>query len=189
MGLEEIARQVRGCTLCRLAESRTHAVPGHGSPTARLVLVGEAPGRREDETGLPFQGASGQFLDRCLEAVGLRREDIFVTSVNKCRPPRNRTPRTDEQLACQPYLAAQLAQIQPVVVLAMGQTAARVLHPAARAGVTLESLRGPEVTLPEDSLGAGARLLVSCHPAAAMRFPSLRPGFLEDLAAAARLAD
>jgi len=171
--------EVRGCTRCRLAESRRHAVPGHGDPGAALMLVAEAPGAKEDATGLPFQGMAGRFLDRCLDGLGIRREQLYVTSANKCRPPRNRTPRPDEVAACAPYLDRQLALVAPRVVLAMGGTgASRLLGRPVR--VTEERGSRHEV--------AGAALLVTFHPAAAMRFPDRRQPFLDDLADAVALA-
>lgn len=182
--LERIAAEVRGCPKCRLAATRTQAVPGAGKPDADLVLIGEAPGRTEDEVGQPFQGMSGKFLNQSLAGLGLTRDDVFVTSVNKCRPPGNRNPRRDEIAACAGYLDRQMALIQPLVVLAMGGTAAARLHPEAK-GVTVKvaELRGQVFPLaPERAL------LVTYHPAAAMRFPKQRQPFLDDLERAVRLA-
>ena len=181
--LERVAGEVRGCLRCRLAESRTQAVPGHGAADAPMVLVGEAPGAREDATGLPFQGAAGRFLDGVLTDLGVPRPRLFITSVNKCRPPRNRVPRADEQAACRGYVDRQLALIRPRVILAMGTTAALALHPEATRGARLADLRG----LPAP-LGPERVLLVSGHPAAAMRFPAQRQPFVEDLTAACRMA-
>lgn len=182
--LDEVAAEVRGCTLCRLAESRTQAVPGAGKPDAELMLVGEAPGRTEDEVGLPFQGMAGRFLDARLTAVGVAREDVFVTSVNKCRPPNNRNPRRDEMAACAPYLDRQLRLIAPRVVLAMGGTAAARLHPEAGGrAVKVGEFRGQVYPLGPEQV-----LVVTYHPAAAMRFPAQRQPFADDLEQAARLA-
>ena len=183
MSLPDIAQQVRVCTRCRLAENRTHAVPGEGAADAALMLVGEAPGAKEDESGRPFQGMAGRFLDRQLEALGLRRDDLFITSVNKCRPPGNRTPRPDEVQACRPYLSGQFATIAPRVVLAMGGTAARELHPDPPRQPRIADLRGEPIGLADDRF-----LCVTYHPAAAMRFPAQREPFAADLSAAARLA-
>ena len=181
--LEQLAAEVRPCVRCRLAETRTRAVPGQGDAAAPLVLVGEAPGATEDATGLPFQGLAGRFLDRSLGAIGVERARLYITSVNKCRPPGNRTPRPDEMAACAGYLDRQLALLAPRVVLAMGQTAARRLHPAAGKGVTLGALRSAGTV----RLGPLV-LMVTYHPAAAMRFPAQRPAFLQDLRSACRLA-
>lgn len=182
--LIRVAREVRSCTRCRLAESRTHAVPGQGAADARLFLVGEAPGRREDETGLPFQGMAGRFLDEALGGLGLERSAVFIASVNRCRPPRNRVPRRDEIAACAPYLDRQLALVAPLVVLAMGGTAAaRLLPEAGGRAVRIEDVRGQVFPLAPDR-----GLVVTFHPAAAMRFPARRQPFLDDLARAAGLA-
>ena len=182
--LDQIADEVQGCLRCRLSETRTHAVPGGGNATATLFLVGEAPGRREDETGLPFQGMSGRFLDRCLAEVGSARADVFIGSTNRCRPPGNRNPRRDEMAACAGYLDRQLALVAPRVVLAMGGTAAMRLHPeAVGRSVKVSDLRGQLYPLAPDRA-----LLVTYHPAAAMRFPKQRQPFVDDLAEAVRLA-
>jgi uracil-DNA glycosylase len=182
--LEVIAAQVRSCVRCRLSETRTHAVPGMGDPHPALLLVGEAPGAREDQAGLPFQGMAGRFLDRCLNDLGLRRDQgLFVTSVNKCRPPRNRAPKSDEMRACAGYLDRQMALLQPRVVLAMGATAALRLHPEPGRPVNVSDLRGmPTPLSPHQAL------VVTYHPAAAMRFPDRRQPFVEDLTAACGMA-
>jgi uracil-DNA glycosylase len=178
-----VAEQVRSCPRCRLAETRTHAVPGEGPADARLLLVGEAPGATEDRVGRPFQGAAGRHLDGVLTDLGLDRSHVFVTSVCKCRPPRNRDPRPDEVAACAPYLDRQLALLAPSVVLAMGLVAGRRLGAAPPGGRLADArgVRGPEA-------GRPWHLLVTYHPAAAMRFPRLREPFAEDLAEAVRLA-
>ena len=182
--LELIAAEARVCTRCRLAETRQHAAPGSGDPAATLLLVGEAPGAREDETGLPFQGMAGRFLDRCLAGMGLRRDrGIYIASVNKCRPPRNRAPKSDEIAACAPYLTRQIALLHPRVIFAMGATAALRLHPEPPRPVNVTALRG----LPAP-LGPESALIVSYHPAAAMRFPDRRQPFIDDLRAACELA-
>jgi len=110
------------CTLCGLSGSRTHAVVGSGSLDAHIVLVGEAPGRKEDESGLPFVGSAGKLLDRLLAEAGLSREDVFITNVVKCRPPGNRRPKRAEVEPCEPYLEGQLSIIRPRVVAPMGNS-------------------------------------------------------------------
>lgn len=182
--LERVAAEVRVCTRCRLSGTRTHAVPGHGDARAPLFLVGEAPGRTEDETGQPFQGMAGRFLDAQLALLDLVRGRVFISSVNKCRPPRNRTPRRDEMAACAPYLDRQLALIRPRVVLAMGGTAAARLHPEyTGTNVKVGELRGQVYPLGPEQV-----LVVTYHPAAAMRFPAQREPFAHDLRQAATLA-
>lgn len=125
--LERIARDIRSCTLCALSEKRTRAVPGEGPPKARILLLGEAPGRKEDEEGRPFVGSAGRILDRALASAGLRRGDVFLTNVVKCRPPGNRRPRTEEVAACRPYLEGQIEDVDPRVIVALGATALQAL--------------------------------------------------------------
>lgn len=182
--LEQVADEVRGCVRCRLSETRTHAVPGEGDPGAALFCVGEAPGATEDRVGRPFQGASGRHLTAVLATHGLTRDDIFIGSVNRCRPPGNRDPRPDEIAACAGYLDRQLALVRPRVVLAMGLVAARRLGLAGR-GDALADVRGA-VAEPTDERPYA--VLATYHPAAAMRFPRLRASFTEDVAAAAERA-
>ena len=125
--LEELADEVRGCPKCRLAETRTLAVPGEGSPTARIMFVGEGPGENEDKTGRPFVGAAGQLLNKLLTQAGITREDVFITNIVKCRPPQNRVPLADEVEACSDYLMAQIAIIEPNIVCPLGTPALQTL--------------------------------------------------------------
>ena len=133
--LEAIAAEVRGCTRCRLHEGRTQAVPGEGSPETEVVFVGEGPGQNEDEQGRPFVGAAGGLLTELLRSVGWRREDVFITNVVKCRPPGNRDPEPDEIAACAPYLARQLAALDPAVVVTLGRFSLGTFMPGARIGM------------------------------------------------------
>jgi uracil-DNA glycosylase family 4 len=125
----EAQKEALGCTRCGLHHSRTQVVFGEGPLNAELFVVGEAPGFNEDKEGKPFQGASGMLLDRLLSSVGLERERVYATTVNKCRPPGSppRSPKPSEVSACRPYLVAQLAAVDPKVVVAMGDLASRVL--------------------------------------------------------------
>jgi uracil-DNA glycosylase len=125
----EAQKEALGCTRCGLHHSRTQVVFGEGPLNAELFIVGEAPGFNEDKEGRPFQGASGMLLDRLLLSVGLERERVYATTVNKCRPPGSppRSPKPSEVSACRPYLVAQLAAVDPKVVVAMGDLASRVL--------------------------------------------------------------
>ena len=177
--LEDLAARIRACTLCRLHEGRTRAVPGEGPAGAKLFLVGEAPGRHEDETGRPFVGAAGKVLDAALERAGLARRDVFITNVVKCRPPENRKPRADEIAACRPYLVAQVRAVRPSLLVALGDTA-------------VSGLLGASVDL------AGARrsvrrfnqipVIATYHPAAALYNRRLTKEIEADLARAARIA-
>lgn len=125
--LVELAAEVRVCPLCRLAETRTNAVPGEGNPRASLMFVGEGPGENEDRQGRPFIGAAGQFLNELLAAAGIAREDVFITNIVKCRPPGNRDPLPDEVEACNDYLMAQIALVDPKFVVTLGAPSMRTL--------------------------------------------------------------
>src|SRR5205085_1429776 len=119
--LEELAAQIRVCVKCPLHESRTIAVPGDGQPTAKLMIIGEAPGKEEDLSGHPFVGASGKFLNSVLEGTGIERADFFVTNTVKCRPPKNRTPKTLEVNTCTSnYLFEQIELINPRLIMLLG---------------------------------------------------------------------
>ncbi|HSI20324.1 MAG TPA: uracil-DNA glycosylase [Verrucomicrobiae bacterium] len=122
--LHDLALQISSCTLCRLCEGRTHAVPGTGNPHAEVVFIGEGPGKKEDEQGIPFCGASGKFLDELLASIGMNRDDVFITNIVKCRPPGNRDPLPDEKATCAPtYLDNQLTLINPKLIVTLGRHA------------------------------------------------------------------
>lgn len=156
-----LADEAAGCTRCGLAEGRTQVVFGAGAPDADLMFVGEGPGAREDEQGLPFVGRSGQLLDQLLrEEVGLDRSDCYIANVVKCRPPGNRDPKPDEIAACRPWLEEQLELIDPTVVVTLGNFAARLLLDTDT-GIT--KLRGQAYQF------GGRHLVPTFHPAAALR--------------------
>jgi len=132
--------QVKNCRKCALCETRTQTVFGQGSPAPRIVFVGEAPGYEEDKQGLAFVGAAGQLLTKMIEAgMGLKRADVFICNVLKCRPPNNRTPSADEIIACNPYLREQIEILNPEVIVALGAPAAKTLLNTAE---TIGRLRG-----------------------------------------------
>ena len=157
--LEAVAAEAAGCTRCRLYQSRTQVVFGQGDPHADLMFVGEAPGFHEDRQGIPFVGPSGQLLNRLLEGIGLRREDVYICNVVKSRPPQNRDPLPDEIAACRPWLDAQIRLVDPKVVVTLGNFAAKTLLETTT-GIT--RLRGR--TYPFQ----GRVLLPTFHPAAAL---------------------
>lgn len=158
--LAAIAVEAATCTLCGLSAGRTNVVFGAGDADADVVIVGEGPGQREDEQGLPFVGPSGRLLDRLLGEIGLTRERVYITNVVKCRPPRNRDPRDEEIAACKPYLRSQLTLVDPRVVLTLGNFASKLLLRTTR-GIT--RLRG-------HAYPWWRRYLVpTFHPAAALR--------------------
>ena len=157
--LEAVAAEAAGCTRCRLHQSRTQVVFGQGDPHADLMFVGEAPGFHEDRQGLPFVGPSGQLLNRLLEGIGLRREDVYICNVVKSRPPQNRDPQPDEIAACRPWLDAQIRLVDPKVVVTLGNFAAKTLLETTT-GIT--RLRGQAYPF------QGRVLLPTFHPAAAL---------------------
>jgi len=165
---QALAREMSGCTACGLAHSRTRVVPGVRPPGVRVLLVGEAPGREEDEGGLPFVGRSGRLLDELLAAAGLDRASVAVVNTVKCRPPANRTPRRREATTCRAWLDRQVAVADPAVVVTLGGSAlAWALGPGRRLGA--ERGRVHDVALP----GVGDRryaVVPTYHPAAALRF-------------------
>ena len=167
--LEQIANEVRGCTACRLADTRTRAVPGEGDPDTEVVFVGEGPGFNEDREGRPFVGRAGGLLVKLLGSIGWRRDDVFITNVVKCRPPDNRDPEPDEIAACAPFLQRQLEVLDPAVVVTLGRYSMGTFMPGAR----ISAVHG--TTQPADP-ATGARdalVLAMYHPAAALRTPAL----------------
>jgi len=119
--LEDLNAQIRTCQRCRLAKSRTLAVPGEGPLGAKIMFIGEAPGFHEDQQGRPFVGAAGQFLEELLASINLTRQQVFIANVIKCRPPNNRDPQPDEIEACRPFLEQQIALIKPKIIVTLGR--------------------------------------------------------------------
>lgn len=126
-GLDNIAVEVCRCRKCEIASSRTNAVPGEGNPNARIMFIGEAPGADEDAQGRPFVGRAGKLLDKIIIACGLKRSDVFIGNILKCRPPDNRDPSAEEIISCLPYLQRQIEIINPEIIVALGAHAARTL--------------------------------------------------------------
>jgi len=162
--LKEVAEQTAGCTRCKLHFSRKHAVPGSGDPSASILFIGEGPGFHENQQGLPFVGAAGQFLDELLAEAGLMREDVFITNVVKCRPPGNRDPQIEELEACKPYLERQIAAINPDVIVTLGRISMSYFINNGK----ISSIHG-------HAFWSNGRMVVPMyHPAAALHQPSLR---------------
>lgn len=171
--LEEMAAQIRTCTLCPLWESRTLAVPGDGKSTAKVLIIGEAPGKEEDETGKPFVGATGRFLNSVLEGTGLDRSDFFITNTVKCRPPKNRTPRTLEVNTCTSnYLFEQVELVNPRLVMLLGTVAAKKMLGVKSVG----EARGRVIERD------GRKFLVGYHPAVRFYREDLGERVREDFA-------
>ena len=176
--LAAIAALVAACTKCRLCESRAHTVPGEGPTDARLIVVGEGPGRVEDQTGRPFVGQAGELLTKILAAIELPRERVFICNVVKCRPPENRVPQYDEVAACLPYLFRQIELLKPQVILAMGGTAAQALLDTKQ---SLGALRNQLHRF------RGVPVIVTYHPAALLRNPHWKKPTWDDVRIARRL--
>jgi len=159
--------EVRSCTRCGLCEARSHTVFGEGDPDADLVFVGEGPGQQEDRTGRPFVGRAGELLTRMIQAMGLTRQDVYITNIVKCRPPGNRAPLADEVDACRDYLVRQLQLICPKAIVTLGNPATQNLL-GTRVGIT--RLRGQWQQLPliGENLG-GLPVMPTFHPAFVLR--------------------
>ncbi len=172
LALAAIAQKIAACRQCGLAETRTKVVPGQGNPRPRLALLGEAPGANEDTSGLAFVGAAGQLLTKMLAAMGLAREEVFILNVLKCRPPGNRAPAPAEIQACAPFLADQLRELQPELVVALGGTAA---HHLLQNDVSIRRLRGRVHQV------GGQACLVTYHPSYLLQNPEMKRDAWEDL--------
>lgn len=169
--LEEVARTARECRLCELAETRSQVVFGAGAERAELMLVGEAPGRREDATGIPFVGQAGMLLDKALALVGLRRDEIYIANVLKCRPPKNRNPLKEEVEACRPYLDEQIEIVGPRVLAPMGNSALCLFSPKRR---SISEAHGKMFSC------RGIAVIPIYHPAAILYNRTLEPDLIED---------
>jgi len=178
--LDALSAHIASCTGCSLAKTARNHVPGEGSPAAQFVVVGEAPGEKEDELGRPFVGRSGDLLTKILEAVQLKREDVFICNVLKHRPPGNRNPTPDEIKACSPYLLRQLELLQPRVILALGTFASQTLLQTSQ---PIGKLRGLVHRF------HGVPLIVTYHPAALLRNPAWKRPTWEDVQLARRIFD
>ena len=170
--LEAIREDIGECTRCKLHEQRTHIVFGEGDPQARLVFIGEGPGADEDATGRPFVGRAGQLLDKIIAAIGLKRDECYITNVVKCRPPGNRTPERDETATCEQFLFRQLALIKPQVIVALGSPAFQCL---LRTKDTITRSRGAWREW------NGIKVMPTFHPAYLLRSPDKKREAWEDM--------
>jgi len=169
---EQIHTEIGDCTRCPLHLERTHVVHTEGNRKARLMFVGEAPGADEDAQARPFVGRAGQLLTKIIEAIGLKREQVLIGNVNRCRPPGNRAPTTEEASTCKPYLLREIAIVQPAVIVVMGNTAMKNLLDT-REGIT--RLRGRFQDY------KGIKVMPTFHPAYLLRDPSKKRETWEDL--------
>ena len=161
----ELEAEALACTKCQLASTRTQVVFGVGDPQADLMFVGEGPGEQEDLSGEPFVGRAGKLLTSLIEEIGLTRADVYIANVVKCRPPGNRDPQPGEIEACRPYLEAQMAFIQPLVIVTLGNFATKLLLDT-KTGIT--KLRGQEYPYPGED-DAGRVIIPTLHPSAVLR--------------------
>jgi DNA polymerase len=171
--LEDLREVLGDCSRCKLASGRTHIVFGVGNPNAAIMFVGEGPGEDEDRQGLPFVGRAGGLLtDIITKGMGLKREDVYIANVIKCRPPNNRNPELDEIAACEPFLRRQVALVRPRVIVALGKFAAQLL---LRSRVPISKLRGTWGQFD------GVPLMPTFHPAYLLRTPSDKKLVWEDV--------
>jgi DNA polymerase len=170
--LKEIRADLGDCQRCKLSRGRKNIVFGDGSPRARLMFIGEGPGEEEDLQGLPFVGAAGQLLNNLLSKLGLRREEVYIANVVKCRPPGNRNPEADEVGQCLPFLLKQIEAIQPRVIVVLGKVAAQALL-GTQAPISL--LRGRWQKYGK------LKVMPTFHPSYLLRFPKERQKTWEDM--------
>ena len=175
--LEAVAAEVRTCTRCRLAETRTNAVPGEGSPDTEVVLIGEGPGQNEDRLGRPFIGRAGDLLTKLLASIEWPRQDVFITNVVKCRPPNNRDPEPDEVAACAPYLRRQLEILDPALIVTLGRHSMARFMPGAR----ISQVHGTAGPVDPASGATDATVFAMYHPAAALRSTEVERQSYDDI--------
>jgi DNA polymerase len=169
--IEKVAAAVQSCTLCQLSKGRTRAVPGEGPVDAEIMFIGEGPGFHEDRQGRPFVGAAGQFLEELLASIGMRRQQVFIGNVVKCRPPGNRDPLPDELSACRPYLDRQIEAIQPMVIVTLGRYSMARYFP----NTSISQIHGQPKHLGD------LTVFPMFHPAAGLHQPRWRPVIEEDI--------
>ena len=166
----DLYKRIADCPACELARFRSKTVPGSGSKTSKLMLIGEGPGQKEDELGLPFVGRSGQFLEKMLLSIGLSRQDVYITNVVKCRPPDNRDPHSQEINACDNFLQEQIAIVNPTMIATLGRISMSIWFPNEK----ISQIHGEVKRID------GRLIMPMYHPAAALRNGSLRKTVQED---------
>lgn len=187
--LKTLFEAIKDCKRCRLHQGRTHLVFGEGNPKARLMFIGEAPGKDEDLQGLPFVGKAGQLLTKIIEAMGFKRKDVYIANIIKSRPPENRRPAPDEIGACSPYIVEQIRIIQPELIVCLGNIAVQTLLHTEE---TITKLRGKlhrwpsplahqALALPSSILQESIQLMPTYHPAYLLRNPEMKKPVWEDM--------
>jgi uracil-DNA glycosylase len=170
--LDQLAQQIRQCTKCSLSTTRKNAVPGEGPSNVQIMLIGEGPGYHENEQGRPFVGQAGKFLNELLGNGGLKREDVFITNVVKCRPPENRDPQEVELEACSSYLGQQIEAINPLIILTLGRFSMARFFQSAK----ISAIHG------RASWVDGRLIVAMYHPAAGLHQPNLKADIMRDFA-------
>ena len=170
--LDPIAQEIAACQRCELAKSRNLTVPGEGNPNAEIMFIGEAPGWYENQQGKPFVGPAGQFLAELLASINLKRQDVFIANVIKCRPPQNRDPLPEEIASCSDYLDRQIAAIKPRLIVTLGRFSMAKFFPP---GKSIRDLHGTTC------MGNGTLCFAMYHPAAALHQPSLKRTLEQDM--------
>jgi uracil-DNA glycosylase family 4 len=182
----ELNKEITACVKCRLSEGRIHAVPGEGPVPSPILMIGEAPGQKEDEVGRPFIGRAGSVLQELLTSIGLTREDVYITSIIKCRPPGNRDPKDDEIATCSPYLGRQIALLKPSVIVSMGRLSTREM--CRRFGIEegrISEMHGR--VIPVHAPHGPVLIFPVYHPAVITHNPNLRQILFEDFAGLRKL--
>jgi DNA polymerase len=170
--LDSIREDLGDCRRCKLADGRSNIVFGSGNPDAELMFVGEAPGAEEDAQGLPFVGRAGRLLTKIIEAINMRREDVYICNILKCRPPGNRNPESDEIASCEPFLMRQIASVGPAVICTLGTFGAQTL---LKTREPISRLRGHFIDF------RGSKLIATYHPAYLLRNPNEKRKVWEDI--------
>ena len=179
-GLDALRAEVSRCTRCALHQGRTQTVFGVGDPAADWMLIGEAPGAEEDKRGEPFVGRAGKLLNSMLEAIGLKRESVYICNILRCRPPQNRDPKPEEVAECEPYLHKTIRLVQPKIILALGRVAAQNL---LKVETPIGKMRGQVYGFPDPKIP----VLVTYHPAYLLRSPGEKRKVWDDLRLAMRI--
>ncbi len=184
--LKKIEDEIKKCKKCSLCLTRKNAVPGEGKHNAKIMMIGEAPGKNEDEQGRPFVGKAGKFLDFALSTINLDRKEIYITNVVKCRPPNNRDPLPEEIKACSPYLDIQINLIQPRIICTLGRFATEYILPSyGFKAKPISQIHGKIFYSPL----AMVHIIPLYHPAASIYTPAVKKIFLEDIASIPPLLD
>jgi len=180
--LEKLNKEMLACSRCALRKDCTQVVPGEGPADAEIMFIGEGPGKKEDELGRPFVGAAGKFLDEMLSIINLKREDVYIANVVKCRPPENRDPLPEETATCWPWLLEQIRTIQPLLIVTLGKHSMERFFPDQKISeIHGRALRKDFEEIGKTSLPAGRQVFYTLyHPAAALYNGSMREILIKD---------